>query len=197
MQTTLNKIWNANHAEDGYGWDKLLINLGKSAADDEPLTILEILNSNGLYDALWALRTVDGHDKIIRIYGCWCASRVVHLTKDDRSYDAIRVSMRYADGMVTKEELETAWLESWNASRTEPMDTAMLDSMAAARSAARTDSLVAVRYVAVRVSAGVTSWRVVGCTAASQEKMFRLVLTNPDEAEKRMRKDIEKNLEKI
>ena len=38
------------------GWEKLLAHLGKTKADDAPLSLLTVLNSNGLDDALWCLR---------------------------------------------------------------------------------------------------------------------------------------------
>lgn len=49
MNTTLNKI--RAHSPCVLGWSKLLDNLGKTQADDEPLAITTILDSNGLDDA--------------------------------------------------------------------------------------------------------------------------------------------------
>lgn len=60
MKTTLNKI--RKHFPCASGWTKLLKHLGKTQADDEPISILTIMNSNGLYDALWCLRAVDGYE---------------------------------------------------------------------------------------------------------------------------------------
>lgn len=54
-ETTLAAI-RANHPCLS-GWKQLLAHLGKPEADDEPLPILTILESNGLADALWALRS--------------------------------------------------------------------------------------------------------------------------------------------
>jgi hypothetical protein len=77
MQTTLNKIRTHSPCEDG--WKKLLTHLGKTKADDEPLDILTILDSNGLDDALWSLRAVDGRDKEIRKLACDYAMMVADL----------------------------------------------------------------------------------------------------------------------
>jgi hypothetical protein len=55
--TTLNSIRKHSPCEDG--WKKLLKHLGKTRADDEPVTLLAILESNGLDDALWCLRAID------------------------------------------------------------------------------------------------------------------------------------------
>ena len=72
METTLNAIRDKHPCANG--WKKLLANLGKTAADDEPLSLITILDSNGLYDALWCLRAVTGYDKEIRLFAVWCAT---------------------------------------------------------------------------------------------------------------------------
>ena len=106
MKTTLNAI--REHAPCAERWKKLLTYLGKTEADDEPLSLLTILDSNGLDDALWALRAVEGYDREIRLYAVWCARRVEHLLTDRRSRDALDVAERYARGRATREELDAA-----------------------------------------------------------------------------------------
>ena len=106
MQTTLNAIRKYRPCESG--WKKLLAYLGKTKADDKPISILEILESNGIDDALWCLRAVDGHDKEIRLYAVWCARQVQHLMPDKRSLAALDVSEAFANGKVTKKELAAA-----------------------------------------------------------------------------------------
>ena len=106
MKTTLNKIKEHNPCEDG--WEKLLLSLKKTEADDEELSLLDILESNGLKHALWALRAVEGHDKEIRLMACDFAESVVHLANDERSVNAIKVSRNYANGLATIEELNAA-----------------------------------------------------------------------------------------
>ena len=54
--TTLNAI--REHSPCCDGWEKLLAHLGKTRADGAPLALATILNSNGLYDALWCLRAL-------------------------------------------------------------------------------------------------------------------------------------------
>ena len=107
MKTTLNAI--RKHEPCTNGWQKLLTYLGKTKADDEPLSIATILDSNGLDDALWCIRAVDGYDKEIRLFAVWCARQVQHLMKDQRSIDALDVAERYANGETTEAELKDAW----------------------------------------------------------------------------------------
>ena len=113
MKTTLNKI--REHEPCAEGWEKLLTYLGKTKADDEPLSLLTILDSNGLNDAIWCLRAVEGHDKEIRLFAVWCARQVQHLMTDKRSLDAIDVAERYANGEATDAELKDAWNAAWSA----------------------------------------------------------------------------------
>ena len=107
MKTTLNKI--REHSPCASGWEKLLSYLGKTKADDEPLALTTIIDSNGLDDALWCLRAVEGHAKEIRLYAVWCVRQVEHLLKDQRSLDALDVAERYANGQATEDELTAAW----------------------------------------------------------------------------------------
>ena len=106
MKTTLNQIRKHEPCTDG--WEKLLKHLGKTQADDEPLSLLTILDSNGVDDALWCLRAVEGKDREIRLYAVWCARQVQHLLTDKRSLDALDVAERYANGEATKDELNAA-----------------------------------------------------------------------------------------
>jgi hypothetical protein len=106
MKTTLNKI--RAHSPCTTGWEKLLKNLGKTEADDEPLALTTILESNGLDDALWCLRAVDGHEREMRLFAVACARRVQHLMTDRRSLDALDVAERFANGLATLSELTAA-----------------------------------------------------------------------------------------
>jgi len=106
MKTTLTKI--KQHTPCTEGWAKLLLFLNKTEADDEELLIKTILESNGVKDAIWALRAVEGCDRENRLMACDFAESVVHLANDDRSVNAIAVSRKYANGEATLEELDTA-----------------------------------------------------------------------------------------
>lgn len=119
MKTTLNKI--RAHSPCDSGWKRLLKNLGKTKADDEPLALTAILESNGLDDALWCLRAVDGHKREMRLFAVECARSVQHLMTDKRSLDALDVAERYANGQATQAELAAAYAAAayaaWSAAR--------------------------------------------------------------------------------
>lgn len=106
MKTTLNQIRDRSPCSDG--WKKLLAHLSKTAADDEPLSIVTILDSNGLNDALWCLHAVKGHDREIRLYAVWCARQVQHLMTDPRSISVLDVAERFANGDASRAELASA-----------------------------------------------------------------------------------------
>ena len=106
MKTTLNKIRACSPCTSG--WTKLLKNLGKTHADDEPLALTTILDSNGLDDALWCLRAVEGHQREMRLYAVDCARSVQHLMTDARSLAAVDVAERHAYGLATDADLTAA-----------------------------------------------------------------------------------------
>ena len=106
MKTTLKAI--RAHSPCSDGWTTLLRYLEKAHADDEPLHIRTVLDSNGLDDALWCFQAVTGHDREIRLYAVWCARHVQHLMADQRSIDALNVAERHANGQATDEELDAA-----------------------------------------------------------------------------------------
>ncbi len=149
MHTTLNKI-RANLPCTA-GWQKLLKNLGKTQADDEPLDIPVILESNGLDYALWCLSAVDGRDKEIRLFAVECARSVQHLMTDPRSIKIIDVAEKFARGQATQAELDDAKAAAkaaaraaaraaggaWAASAAAAADAARDTAWAAAAAAAR------------------------------------------------------------
>lgn len=117
MKTTLKQIRDCKPCQEG--WAKLLSSLGKTKADDEEICLLKILDSNGLDDALWCLRSVKGSDREKRLYAVWCAFQVRHLMTDERSLNALTVSEKYAEGLVMEDELKAAraaaWAAAWDA----------------------------------------------------------------------------------
>ena len=131
MKTTLNKIRENRPCGirpngDGtlVGLLKLMAFLGKEKTDDDPVSILQILDSNGLDDALWCLRAVDGYDKEKRLYAVWCARQVQHLMTDARSIKALDVAEQFALGNATVEELKAAYSASRSATASLAADAA-------------------------------------------------------------------------
>ena len=134
MKTTLNQIRDCGPCE--LGWRKLLAHLGKTKSDDESLSILTILESNDLDDALWCLRAVKGRDREIRLYAVWCARQVQHLNTDPRVSDCIDVAERFANGEATNEERDAAGAAAWAAAWAAARDAAGAAAGAAAWAAA-------------------------------------------------------------
>jgi hypothetical protein len=104
---TLNQIRNHKPCTDG--WKKLLQYLNKTQADDEPLTLLTVLDSNGLDDAIWCLRALpdDQLSKVLQFALC-SARTVEHLMQDQRSKDVLDITERYLQGKATELELREA-----------------------------------------------------------------------------------------
>ena len=156
MKTTLNKIRACSPCTEG--WTKLLKNLGKTHADDEPLAITTILDSNGLEDALWCLRAVDGYQREIRLYAVDCARSVQHLMNDARSIAALDVAERHANGLATDSELAAAGAAAMDAAA---MDAAM-DAAGAAAMDAAMDAAWAAAGAAAMDAARAAVWTTAG-----------------------------------
>lgn len=171
MKTTLNKI--RTHSPCESGWKKLLNHLGKTKADDEPLAITTVLDSNGFYDALWCLLAVEGHDREIRLYAVWCARQVQHLMTDKCSLDALDVAERYANGQATKDELDAARVAAWTAARDAAADAARSVVCTAARDAACTAARVAASSAAWAASDAARVAAARSAARAAQEKQLR------------------------
>ena len=128
--TTLAAIRAASPCEDG--WRKLLGTLGKTSADDEPLALLTVLDSNGLDDALWVLSYAMPDDRLARHFQAWCAEQVLHLfeaerpddarvrdqiamLRNDEADDAARKAAREAARKAAWASWEAAWAAAWAA----------------------------------------------------------------------------------
>jgi hypothetical protein len=152
MYTTLNQI--ESHNPCTRGWRTLLKALGKTRADDEAISMAFILQSNGLDDALWALRCLEGADREIRLFTVDCARQMQHLMTDPRSLAALDVAERFAKGLATSEELDAARDAAWDAAD------ASWDAADAARAAAwdAADAAWAAARDAARAAARAAAW---------------------------------------
>ena len=153
--TTLARIRAASPCEDG--WRKLLGTLGKASADDEPLDLLTVLDSNGLDDALWVLSYAMPDDRLARHFQAWCADQVLHLFEAKRPNDT-RVRDQIA--MLRNDEAdEAARAAARDAARAAAWDAAGAAAWAAAWDAA---------WDAARATAGAAAW-------AAEAEMFKLM----------------------
>lgn len=161
--TTLNRIRSAHPCEGG--WEKLLRHLEKTKADDEPLDLLTILDSNGLDDALWVLSYAMPDDRLARHFQAWCAEQVVHIFEDAHPDDhRIRdqiATLRNDD--ATDKERDAVRTAAWAAAR------------AAALAAARTaDWAAAGADRAAAWAARTAAW---AAARDAQEEQLRQMLT--------------------
>ena len=119
MNTTLNEI--ISRKPNPNRWEQLLEALGKTEADDEPLSYVKILELNGLSDAHWSLRCIEPeHDFIVRLYAARVAeSTLCHYEavypEDKRVSECIHVVRRYALGEASIDELDAAGSAAGNA----------------------------------------------------------------------------------
>ena len=112
MQTTLNRIKEKNPDEDA--WEKMLKSLNKTKADDEPLSIRYILEVWGIDWAIWALDSVEGYDKEIKMFVRDCVEDVLccfekEYPNDKRLRLAMEASRKFAQGEINQEKLVAAW----------------------------------------------------------------------------------------
>jgi hypothetical protein len=106
IATTLNRI--REHRTGGELCSKLLAGLGKTDADDEPLSFAKILEIIGLDDAILHCRAEPQHDRKWRLLAVKYARRVEHLNSDPAIKNAIDVAERYANGKANDEQLAAA-----------------------------------------------------------------------------------------
>lgn len=165
--TTLNRIRAAQPCREG--WMKLLARLGKTAADDEPLPLLTILESNGLRDALWCLDADPALDRLKRHFQAWCAEQVLPLFEAERHDDARvrdQIAMLRRDN-ASDAELAAARTAARDAELAAASDAASAAAWAAASGAAWAAASDAAWAVAKAASAAVR---------AAQEKQLRAMM---------------------
>ncbi len=159
-------------------WDKLLRNLGKTKADNEPLSLLTILDSNGIRDALWVLSYSMPDDRLARHFQAWCAEQVLHLFEEAMPGDGrIRdqIAMLRNDG-ATKDERAAARTAARAAARDAERKDAWGTACGAARAAARDaacDTAFSVAIDAAWASARAAAW---DSARAEQEQQLRLMI---------------------
>lgn len=185
--TTLNAI--RKHQPCKEGWEQLLEYLGKIKADDEPLDLLTILDSNGLDDALWCLRALpEEHHPMIHALACDFAEKALRFAPRDEPCLAAAIAAKRAwlKGEITDAELAAARDAAWNivCDAMAAKQNAMAAAAWAARAAARVDAEDAV--CDARSSSNDAAWFAAAARAAAtvwhaelewQTQHFRKILT--------------------
>ena len=165
------------------GWETLL----KSKQNthwNEQFPLSEIIDSNGLDDALWCLRVRPEYSNLWRKYAVWCARQVQHLMTDKRSIDALDVAERHARGLAAEAELAAAWAAALAAALA-----ARAAACAAARAAAELDAAwgaargaawaaaLAARATGDAKWGAWASWAAARAARAAQAQKLREILT--------------------
>jgi hypothetical protein len=172
LYTTLNNIRDKCPCESG--WAKLLNHLGKTKADDEQLSFKTILESNGLDDAIWCLRSVEGYDREIRLFAVACARRVEHFDKTGKAKKTNDVSERFANGLATTEELKAA-MAAWAVAMAARDDDAAMD--AAAMDAAWAAAMVAMDAAAMAAAMVAMDAAMAAAMDAQKEDFIKMFCT--------------------
>jgi len=155
--TTLKAIRKRGPCKDG--WKKLLAHLGKKKADDEPINLLTILESNGVQDMLWALRCV-GHpdrNKVARLMACDFAESVLPIFEakypdDPRPRECIKVARMYTRGKADDRQIAAARAAA--AAEAAALDAARNAALAAAAAEAAAWDALDAAWAAARAAAG-------------------------------------------
>ena len=165
FQVTLKQLRDARACFNGY--NKLVASIsGKPLVEgnkyavfdsDEPISIIQILDSNGLDDAIWSLRCIKDADSEARLFAVWCVRQIQYLLTDARSLTALDVAERFAYGLATREELQAA--------ANSAVDAAANAANAAAANAA--NAAYAAAYAAAAVAANAAAASAAAASAAN------------------------------
>ena len=124
---------------------------------DAPISLVSILESNGIEDTLWCLRVNDAEwARDSRLFAVWCARQVQHLMNDERSINALDVAEKFANGEATQDDLVAARDAAWDAARVDAWDAARVAALDAARVAARVDQ----KQMFIKMCNGEAPWQV-------------------------------------
>jgi hypothetical protein len=103
MYTTLNDIRSRFLCDRG--WKTLLKYLGKTCADDEPLSLSVVLKSNGFDDAVWCLRAIKRRYPEKIAFALKCVREVQHLLDNPVCFKALDVVEAYTKGQASGKEV--------------------------------------------------------------------------------------------
>src|SRR3990167_2098881 len=122
---TFKQLRDAKPCRDRY--QRLAKKLGgvKRYGQETPISLIQILDSNGLEDCLWSFRAVaptPEFERFSRLLACDFAEHVLPIYEakypgDSRPRNAIETSRRYANGEAVAVELAGAREAAWEAAR--------------------------------------------------------------------------------
>jgi len=149
IQTTFRRLHEAGACVARYRFLAKALGGIDTYGRDTPITLLQILDINGLDDALWALRACDNVEKFSRLLACDYAEHVLPIYEavcpdDNRLRETIKVSRRYARGEATDAELSDAYIDAEASVRAVDGDA--------------TYAAYAARYAAEDITAAAAAW---------------------------------------
>ena len=161
ITTTLRKIHAAGACTDQYllGCRAIVKRYGsiKKFGVDSPITLAQIIKTNGLNDALWCLQALPQYDSLRKHFALDCAEQIKDRMTDGRSLHALIVARNQLLGKATDEELTAAWAAAndaaWAAERTAAW---------AAEKAAESDAARAAERDAAGAAARTAAWAAAG-----------------------------------
>ncbi len=108
METTLNKI--RERGPCTLSWEKLLASLDKRQADDEPIRFKYLLDTLGIVDAIWCLRTLDYKEQCLFLADiAESMLPIFEKYRDDPApRECIQAIRDYERGLIDETELQAA-----------------------------------------------------------------------------------------
>ena len=172
LTTTFRKLRSTGACSQRY---RFLRGALKGVKDDDPINLLTILETNGLDDALWALKaTVENCDQVARLMAADFAETALpiwrkYYPEDKRPELAIQAARDFALGRITTQERAAAWAAAgaaaWADAEAAAGATAWAAAGAAARAAARAAAWAAAEAdaeAAAGAAAGAAAWAAAG-----------------------------------
>lgn len=108
LTTTLNELYARKPCKRG--WETLLLALGEPRASDREVTIMEILDANGVSDAIWSLRVFEARESALFVAALLehvSPVAVVGFPELEELYTkCIEVLREYAAGMTSPLEVQ-------------------------------------------------------------------------------------------
>ena len=108
---------------------------------NQNISLLSILENNGLDDAMWALRCISDIDRDCRLFAVWCARQAPGIKDHVPSETLLSNCEAFAKGEITQIEMDAArgaaWGAAWGAASGEAWDAVSGEAWGAAWGAAQ------------------------------------------------------------